>query len=70
MALPVRLEVNPKGMDFAVHLTENSSSVVVGTVKLLVPLAVNTKGMGEEILFTPVSIAFNSLLVFCIRSDF
>ena len=47
MALPVRLEVNTKGMDFAVHLTGNSSSVVEGTVELLVPLAVSTKGMGS-----------------------
>ena len=45
MALPVRLGVNTKGMDFAVHLTGNSSSVVEGTVELLVPLAVSTRGM-------------------------
>ena len=44
-ALPVRLEVNTKGMDFAVHLTGNSSSVGVETVELLVPLAVSTKEM-------------------------
>ena len=48
MALPVRLEVNTKAMDFAVLLTGNSSSVVVvETVELLVPLAVSTKGMGS-----------------------
>ena len=46
MALPVHLEVNTKGMDFAVHLTGNSSSEGVETVELLVPLAVSTKGMG------------------------
>ena len=45
MALPVHLEVNTKEMDFAVHLTGNSSSVVVGTVELLVPPEVSTKGM-------------------------
>ena len=44
MELPVHLEVNTKEMDFAVHLTGNSSSVVEGTVELLVPLAVSTKG--------------------------
>ena len=47
MALHVHLEVNTKEMDFAVHLTGNSSSVVVGTVELLVPLAVSTKGTGS-----------------------
>jgi hypothetical protein len=47
VALPVRLEVNTKGMDFAVHLTGNSSFVVVETVELLVPLAVSTKEMGS-----------------------
>ena len=47
MVLPVHLEVNTKGMDFAVHLTGNSSSVGVETVELLVPLAVSTKGMGS-----------------------
>ena len=47
MALHVHLEVSTKEMDFAVHLTGNSSSVVEGTVELLVPLAVSTKGMGS-----------------------
>ena len=47
MALHVHLEVSTKEMDFAVHLTGNSSSVVVGTVELLVPLAVSTKEMGS-----------------------
>ena len=45
MALPVHQGVNTKEMDFAVHLTGNSSSVVVGTVELLVPPEVSTKGM-------------------------
>ena len=47
MALPVHLGVNTKGMDFAVHLTGNSSSVVVETVELLVPLAGSTKETGS-----------------------
>ena len=47
MALPVHQGVNTKEMDFAVHLTGNSSSVVEGTVELLVPLAVSTKGTGS-----------------------
>ena len=47
MALPVHLEVNTKEMDFAVHLTGNSPSVVGGTVDLHVPLAVSTKGTGS-----------------------
>ena len=47
MALPVRLEVNTKGMDFAVHLTGNSSSEGVETVELLAPRAVSTKGTGS-----------------------
>ena len=47
MALPVRLEVNTKEMDFAVHLTGNSSSEGVETVELLVPRAVSTKGTGS-----------------------
>ena len=47
MALPVRLEVNTKGMDFAVHLTGNSSSEGVETVELLVPLAVSKKETGS-----------------------
>ena len=44
MELPFHQEVNTKGMDFAVHLTGNSSSEGVETVELLVPLAVSTKG--------------------------
>ena len=44
MVLPVHREVNTKEMDFAVHLTGNSSSEGVETVELLVPLAVSTKG--------------------------
>ena len=47
MALPVHLEVNTKEMDFAVHLTGNSSSEGVETVELLVPRAVSTKGTGS-----------------------
>ena len=47
MVLHVHLEVSTKEMDFAVHLTGNSSSVVEGTMELLVPLAVSTKGMGS-----------------------
>ena len=44
MALPVHQGVNTKEMDFAVHLTGNSSSEGVETVELLVPLVVSTKG--------------------------
>ena len=44
MVLHVHLEVSTKEMDFAVHLTGNSSSEGVETVELLVPLAVSTKG--------------------------
>ena len=47
MVLHVHLEVSTKEMDFAVHLTGNSSSEGVETVELLVPLAVSTKGMGS-----------------------
>ena len=47
MELPVHQEVNTKEMVFAVQMTGNSSSVVVGIVELLDPLAVSTKGMGS-----------------------
>ena len=47
MALPVHQGVNTKEMDFAVHLTGNSSSEGVETVELLVPRAVSTKGTGS-----------------------
>ena len=47
MELPVHQEVNTKEMDSAVQMTVNSSSVVVETVELHVPLAVSTKGTGS-----------------------
>ena len=47
MALPVHQGVNTKAMDFAVHLTGNSSSEGVETVELLAPRAVSTKGTGS-----------------------
>ena len=47
MVLHVHLEVSTKEMDFAVHLTGNSSFEGVGTVALPVHLEVSTKGTGS-----------------------
>ena len=47
MALHVHLEVSTKEMDFAVHLTGNSSFEGVETVELPVHLEVSTKGTGS-----------------------
>ena len=47
MALPVHLEVNTKEMDFAVHLTGNSSSMVVDLAEHLALLGLSTKEMGS-----------------------
>ena len=47
MALPVHLEVNTKEMDFAVHLTGNSSSMVVDLAEHLALLVLSTKEMGS-----------------------
>ena len=47
MALHVHLEVSTKEMDFAVHLTGNSSFEGVETVQLPAHLEVSTKGTGS-----------------------
>ena len=45
MALPVHQGVNTKEMDFAVHLTGNSSSEGVDLVGHLALLVLSTRGM-------------------------
>ena len=45
MALPVHLEVNTKGMDFAVQVTADNISVVVEIAEALVLQVVSTKAM-------------------------
>ena len=45
MVLPVHLEVNTKGMDFAVQVTANNISVVVEIAEVLVLQVVSTKAM-------------------------
>ena len=45
MALPVHLEVNTKGMDFAVQVTANNIFVVVEIAEVLVLQVVSTKAM-------------------------